>query len=112
MAFVSVVNNETSKERYPFVTLGWSASGNPRGYLSKEVDINTQRFHFELDAESKQIRLRDAPNGTRKDSISCGASGRNFAFSKLVMREIGERKRIELTLKDDGWYYGSYGNDE
>lgn len=109
MAFETVVRNEqNTKMRVPFISVKWSRSGNPRGYVSAMVMADAERFYFEMDTERKQVRIKAAPEGKKGDSISLGGGGRNFAFSKHAMREIGGDKRIILELKDDGWYYGSY----
>lgn len=108
MAFETVVNNHMTKGRVPFIKLKWTVSGNVRGYISKEVILDAGRFYFELDKETKQIRVKSAPGGKRGDSISTGGEGRNFALSKLAMREIDTEERIFLEPGDDGWWYGSY----
>ena len=112
MAFETVVNNHMTKGRVPFIRMKWTLSGNVRGYISKEVVLDAGRFYFELDKETKQIRVKSAPDGKRGDSISTGGSGRNFALSKVAMREIDTEERIFLEPGDDGWWYGSYDNDK
>lgn len=108
MAFETVVNNHMTKGRVPFIKLRWTPGGNVRGYISKEVVMDAGRFYFEIDKDSRQIRVKSAPDGKPGDSISTGGHGRNFAISKIAMREIDTEERIFLELGGDGWWYGGY----
>lgn len=108
MAFETIVTPGMHASRTPYVKFKWGLSG-VRGYLSAQVRTGANRIFIEIDKETKQIRIKGAPDGARGDSLSMGGGrSRGFAMSKAAMIEMDNEDRIPLTQSVDGWWYGTY----
>lgn len=113
MAFVSIEDlrkHSRSDAKGPVVT--FRRAGN--GYINQAVFDGPKQptIDVEIDAESKQVRLRTGDNCVRK---LVGRVGHTFSFPRKAANEVipKEEEAIRIALKkgDDGWWYGSYGAD-
>ncbi|ELY4670870.1 hypothetical protein ACOJBQ_003946 [Cronobacter muytjensii] len=110
MAFVSqiglVKNNKRpgSAKLPPFVVFRKSQSGACIGSLNRSMPFRGERIDIQIDEETKQIRIRQADKGYRVEP-KCG----QFSCSIRLLEILGG-ERIFMTLSEDGWWYGEYGN--
>lgn len=76
--------------------------------MAREISSGSHRAAFEIDTESKRIRIKVSDDAGQKLSRT-GYSSLNPYVAKLILGE--ERtKKINLELADDGWLYGFYKN--
>lgn len=108
MAFKSQIGfrRATSPHRSkPSVRFRKTASGAGGGTVSKSVPLQEKRIDIQIDEESQKVRLGANPEG-----VSCGKNG-SFSCSLSIFKVVGGES-IALTDGGDGWWYGSYRNQQ
>ncbi|WP_428945272.1 hypothetical protein ACQK5W_04120 [Pantoea sp. FN060301] len=109
MAFVS---QHTGMGRHgpAGMSVKFGKSGSTTCYVASKVRSGTRFAELELDEVTKQVRVRC---GTESGVKLSGAAGGQFSVSKSFGRKVipsgKEKTHIALTLSDDGWWYGNYG---
>ena len=106
MAFVSQrkpMGGKYQNCREPFIRFRKSLSGACCGSINRAVPFRGKRIELEIDFDEKLLRISEHPEG-----FSVEPSGGQFSCSKSVVEEVGT-ERIWLTLHEDGWWYGNYG---
>lgn len=84
-------------------------------YITKAVygDAKPSSIEVQIDAETKQVRLRTGEGLSHK---LCGRVGHTFSFPKAAAKEVipsgGKSLKIILTSGGDGWWYGEYQQQE
>lgn len=110
MAFVSqigIAKNDLhpgGKKLAPFVVFRKSKSGACVGNLNRAMPFRGEKIDVQIDIETKKIRI-----GKNDSGFSVESKGGQFSCSLQVFETVGH-ERIFLTLADDGWWYGSYAN--
>ncbi|EOI3465046.1 hypothetical protein ACMSW1_002523 [Cronobacter dublinensis] len=110
MAFVSQIGIAKKSKRPgsvklpPFVVFRKSKSGACCGNLNRSMPFRGERIDIQIDEESKKIRIRQDENGYRVEP-----KGGQFSCSIRLLEILGG-ERIFMTLSEDGWWYGDYGN--
>ncbi|ELY6200929.1 hypothetical protein VV423_002729 [Cronobacter sakazakii] len=110
MAFASQVgigkksNRRGSRKLPPFIVFRKSKSGACCGSLNRSMPFRGERIDIQIDEEAKKIRIRQDENGYRVEP-----KGGQFSCSIRLLEILGG-ERIFMTLSEDGWWYGEYGN--
>lgn len=90
----------------PFVRFRKGKGSVVSASLNKAVPLRGKRVDIQIDKEARRIRI-----GERKDGLLVDLRGGRFSCGKAIFAEVGDR-RIWLTQGEDGWWYGSYAEDE
>lgn len=111
MAFVS---QHKGMGRYGSV-IGMSVrlgkSGSTICYVSAKIRNGFRFAELELDEVTKQVRIKcGSESGAKLSGLSGGQFSVSKSFGRKVIPSKQERARIALTLGTDGWWYGSYAN--
>lgn len=103
MAFVSVLelNRNISNAKITFYA-------NGSCMLPKVVSGAGSSMDMEVDFEIKEIRLR-VGHGLSKKVTDNGASSVPAALHRKIISAGDNKAVISLDMRDDGWWYGSYG---
>lgn len=99
MAFVSQLKQRLNT--IDSVKFRKTKSGAGGGHLSKGIPLRGKRIDIQIDVEKKAIRI-----GAYDAGVACNYGG-TFSCSISVFNIIGETP-VELTEKEDGWWYGNY----
>lgn len=110
MAFVSV-KHIRAHQREPKEPIFYvSSDGLCR--VTQTISGGAARVEVQIDFQAKTVRLRVGDGLSNK---LCGKYHNRFSVPKAaaeLMIPVGaDRAEILMTLHDDGWWYGSYGDE-